>query len=93
MGLDVLGLYEAAADKLFDDGHYDRALAYDQPLTNQFSENLISPFYFLFLVTSCRLYHLSNVESSKLIAKFSSKSRMEDIIAHLVTKLRMRECT
>jgi len=30
MGLDVLGLYEAAADKFFDDAHYDRALSYEE---------------------------------------------------------------
>jgi len=85
MGLDVLGLYEAAADKFFDDAHYDRALSYDEYI--YIPQNLLISI-FLF-----RLYHLSNVDSSKLISKFAAKGRMEDVIAHLVLKLRMREST
>jgi len=49
---------------------------------------MFNHFYFFI-----RLYHLSNVDSSKLISKFAAKGRMEDVIAHLVLKLRMREST
>eukprot|EP01087_Luapelamoeba_hula_P006210 TRINITY_DN1629_c0_g2_i2.p1 TRINITY_DN1629_c0_g2~~TRINITY_DN1629_c0_g2_i2.p1 ORF type:complete len:1654 (-),score=167.20 TRINITY_DN1629_c0_g2_i2:56-4594(-) len=64
MGLDVLGLYEAAADRYFDDGHYDQAL---------------------------RLYHQSHVDSAKLVQKYASHGRMEDIIEHLSRKLLSKE--
>jgi hypothetical protein len=91
MALDMLTLYETAADKYFELGKYQRAFEYAPPLPSSASppktRRCLILLFLLLLLLCDRLYQLSNVEMQKLIQKFGGINRMDIVLTHLRDQL------
>lgn len=82
-GLDLLRLYELAADAYFAEGQDARALEY-VPFIVRHGQKLSDLF---------RLYYLSEVSNAKLVAKFLDVGRINVIITRLRAALQRPRCS